>query len=72
MSVSPPTACCCGAVTRHDLLDRPATNPWRTAIGAGVFFATRRVCRDFARSDQHPLRGWTGTTVEGGGFSAGP
>jgi len=44
-------------------------------IPIAVFFAPRHICRDLARSEEHPLREWTGTTVErveGGEFSAGP
>ncbi|MGI8430451.1 MAG: cytochrome bc1 complex cytochrome b subunit [Solirubrobacteraceae bacterium] len=102
---------------RHDLLERPRENPWRTGIGAAfftwvaiifvagsadrilvsvgipyasqvlffrtaafvvpvfAFFFARRICRELRASEVHPLRGWTGTTLqraEAGGFEAVP
>ena len=98
---------------RHDLLDRPRDNPWRTAVGAAffswiatifvagaadrilvsvgipytsqvwffrfaaflipviVFFITRHICRELKDSDEHPLRGWSGSTLtrtDSGGY----
>jgi len=101
---------------RHDLLDRPRDNPWRTATGAAfftwvatifvagsadrilvsvgfpytsqvwffriaalvgplvVFQVSRRVCRELAAAEAHPLRAWSGAVVTRnatGGFSVG-
>ena len=38
------------------------------------FFIARAICRRLAESDAHPLRGWTGGSVERsaeGGFEGG-
>ena len=100
---------------RHDLLERPRDNPWRTAVGAAffswiatifvagaadrilvsvgipytsqvwffrfaaflipviVFFITRHICSELKDSEEHPLRGWSGSTLkrtDSGGYEA--
>src|SRR4029453_13438574 len=41
-----------------------------------VFFVAKRVCEELLRSEQHPLRGWTGQavrrTARGGFVRGGP
>jgi ubiquinol-cytochrome c reductase cytochrome b subunit len=51
---------------------------WRfgaVLVPVGVFFLTRRICRDLKRGERHPLRGWYGSVVRrtpSGGYVADP